>query len=166
MLTPLGPSGAGFGGNPDNGIIGAHVTVRTEVNNVRPADYKGIIAIGAYAMDRLRYQAIRQGQQNKAPAVVFVRKAKPENALWNDVPLAVAVVRGPVPPERAPRDLRPQHHLRRRECRCGRGVRGGRDGDLVVDGNLITGKHPGVTDRFMAAFVHEIESRAATPAGP
>jgi putative intracellular protease/amidase len=29
--------------------------------------------------------------------------------------------------------------------------------DLVVDGNLITGKHPGVVDRFMDVFVAEIE---------
>jgi putative intracellular protease/amidase len=30
----------------------AEVTVRTEVNNVDPADYKGIILVGGYAMDR------------------------------------------------------------------------------------------------------------------
>jgi hypothetical protein len=29
--------------------------------------------------------------------------------------------------------------------------------DLVIDGDLITGKHPGVVDQFMAAFVAEIE---------
>jgi putative intracellular protease/amidase len=32
--------------------------------------------------------------------------------------------------------------------------------DLVIDGNLITGKHPGVTDKFMEAFIREIESKA------
>jgi protease I len=29
--------------------------------------------------------------------------------------------------------------------------------DLVIDDNLITGKHPGVVDEFMEAFVAEIE---------
>jgi putative intracellular protease/amidase len=31
--------------------------------------------------------------------------------------------------------------------------------DLVIDGNLITGKHPAVVDKFMAAFVNEIEKK-------
>ena len=30
--------------------------------------------------------------------------------------------------------------------------------DLVVDGNLITAKHPEITDQFMERFVQEIES--------
>src|ERR1700746_1622228 len=34
----------------------AAVTVRVEVNNVSPADYVGLILIGGYAMDRLRYE--------------------------------------------------------------------------------------------------------------
>jgi putative intracellular protease/amidase len=29
--------------------------------------------------------------------------------------------------------------------------------DLVIDGNLITGKHPGVVEEFMVAFMAEIE---------
>ena len=29
--------------------------------------------------------------------------------------------------------------------------------DLAINGNLITGKHPGVVDLFMEAFVKEIE---------
>ena len=56
-----------FGGNPDDGKIEEHVTVKTEVNNVKPSDYKGLILIGAYAMDRLRYQANPiKGQPNQA----------------------------------------------------------------------------------------------------
>jgi protease I len=29
--------------------------------------------------------------------------------------------------------------------------------DVVIDGNLISGKHPGVVDEFMEAFVKEME---------
>jgi len=29
--------------------------------------------------------------------------------------------------------------------------------NLVIDGNLITGKHPAVTDQFIATFLAEIE---------
>ena len=65
-----------FSSNPENNTIEEHVTVTTEVNKIDPADYKGIICIGAYAMDRLRYQTtIKKGQPNQAPAVVFLRRA-------------------------------------------------------------------------------------------
>jgi len=65
-----------FGSNPDDDKIDYHVTVSTEINNVKPSDYKGIICIGAYAMDRLRYQVnVKKGQKNQAPAVEFLRKS-------------------------------------------------------------------------------------------
>jgi len=149
-----------FGANPDDGVIGAEVTVSTEVNDVSPSDYKGIIAIGAYAMDRLRYQAnVKKGQKNNAPAVAFLRKAEATpglklgticHSLWLFC---------------ADPDL-----LKGRKVTCAHNIicdvenAGGDvvfDGDvtadLVIDGDLITGKHPGVVDQFMEAFVTEIE---------
>ena len=41
-----------FKGNDDR----MEVTVRTEVKDAAPTDYAGVILIGGYAMDRLRYQ--------------------------------------------------------------------------------------------------------------
>jgi protease I len=32
--------------------------------------------------------------------------------------------------------------------------------DLVVDGDLITGKHPGITEQFIKRFLSEIEKGA------
>jgi len=153
-----------FGGNPDSGVIEEHVTVKTEVNDVDPGDYKGIIAIGAYATDRLRYQANpKKGQKNQAPAVVFLRKAvgNPNvklgticHSLWLFC---------------ADSDL-----LRGKKVTCAHNIvcdvenagadvvfDGDATADLVIDGNLITGKHPGVTDKFMEAFIREIESKAS-----
>ena len=64
-----------FGSNPENNQIEFHVTVKKEINDVNPSDYKGFILIGAYAMDRLRYgRAPRKGTPDQAPAVVFLRK--------------------------------------------------------------------------------------------
>ena len=149
-----------FGANPDDGVIGAEVTVSTEINDVKPSDYKGIIAIGAYAMDRLRYQvSVKKGQKNNAPAVAFLRKAEATpglklgticHSLWLFC---------------ADPDL-----LKGRKVTCAHNIicdvenAGGDvvfDGDvtadLVIDGDLITGKHPGVVDQFMEAFVTEIE---------
>jgi protease I len=153
-----------FGGNPDSGVIEEHVTVKTEINDVDPSDYKGIIAIGAYATDRLRYQANPQkGQKNQAPAVVFLRKAVGTgdvklgticHSLWLFC---------------ADSDL-----LRGKKVTCAHNIicdvenagaevvfDGNATADLVIDGNLITGKHPGVTDKFMEAFIREIESANA-----
>jgi protease I len=71
-----------FSSNPDNNVIEEQVTVTSEIDNAAPADYKGIICIGAYAMDRMRYQAtVTKGQPNQAPAVVFLRKASQTEGL-------------------------------------------------------------------------------------
>ena len=52
------------------------VTVTRDVTGVDLADYKAIILIGGYAMDRLRYQEHPEpGRPNRAPAVEFLRRA-------------------------------------------------------------------------------------------
>lgn len=149
-----------FGSNPENDQIEYHITVKTEVNHVTPGDYKGIICIGAYAMDRLRYQVrVSKGQKNQAPAVEFLRKAMATegvklgticHSLWLFC---------------ADPDL-----LKNRKVTCAHNIicdvenagaeivyDGEATAELVVDGNLITGKHPGIVEQFMEVFVREIE---------
>jgi putative intracellular protease/amidase len=149
-----------FGSNPENDIIEYHVTVTTEVNDVEPSDYQGVICIGAYAMDRLRYQVnVKKGQKNTAPAVEFLRKAVATDkvklgtichSLWLFC---------------ADPDL-----LKGKKVTCAHNIicdvenaggevvyEGDVTADLVIDGNLITGKHPGVVDQFLDAFLAEIE---------
>ena len=153
-----------FCGNADDGVIEDHVTVTTEVNNVDPSEYKGIIAIGAYATDRLRYQANpKKGQKNQAPAVVFLRKAhsNPDvtlgticHSLW----LFCAdsdLIRG--------KKVTCAHNIICDVENAGAEVifDGDATADLIEDGNLITAKHPGVTDKFMEAFIRHIEAREA-----
>ena len=151
-----------FSSNPENDAIDEHVTVTTEINNVDPADYKGIICIGAYAMDRLRYQTtIQKGQRNQAPAVAFLRKAMHTDGL------KVGTICHGLWLFCADRDM-----LRDRKVTCAHNIvcdvenagadvvyTGDGTADLVVDGDLITGKHPAVVDAFMDAFVDEIEKR-------
>jgi putative intracellular protease/amidase len=111
-------------------------------------------------MDRLRYQTnLKRGQKNQAPAVAFLRKAVATpnlklgticHSLWLFC---------------ADSDL-----LRGKQVTCAHNIvcdvenAGGEvvyDGDvtadIVIDGNLITGKHPGICDQFMESFVREIE---------
>jgi protease I len=151
-----------FGSNAENNAVEEHVTVTTEVNNINPADYKGIICIGAYAMDRLRYQTtVKKGQPNQAPAVAFLRKAlQTESLKLGSICHGLWLLC-------ADREL-----LRNRKVTCahnivcdvenaGAEVVYADDGtaNLVIDGNLITGKHPEGVDAFMAAFVDEIEKK-------
>jgi len=138
--------------------------VKTEVNDVDPSDYKGIIAIGAYATDRLRYQANpKKGQKNQAPAVAFLRKAT------SNADVKLGTICHSLWLFCADSDL-----LRGKKVTCAHNIicdvenagaevvfDGDATADLVIDGNLVSAKHPGVTDKFMEAFLREIESNAS-----
>ncbi|HMQ53408.1 MAG TPA: DJ-1/PfpI family protein [Anaerolineae bacterium] len=149
-----------FGSNPENNVVEERVTVRVEVNDIDPSDYAGIILIGAYATDRLRYQVkVKKGQKNQAPAVVFLRKAMEQQAKVGTICHSMWLLC-------ADSDL-----LKGRKVTCAHNIvcdvenAGGEviyteddeTADLVIDGNLISGKHPGMVDEFMVAFVQEIE---------
>lgn len=149
-----------FGSNPENNIIEEQVTVSTEVNDINPADYKGIICIGAYAMDRLRYQVNpKKGQPNQAPAVAFLRKAaSTENVKLGTICHSLWLF------------CADSELLNNKKVTCAHNIicdvenagadvvfDGDQTADLVIDGNLITAKHPGVTDEFMEAFIKAIE---------
>jgi protease I len=152
-----------FGGNPDDGIYDPveKVTVTTEINDINPDDYKGFIFIGAYAMDRLRYQAsVKKGQKNQAPAVAFLRK------VINNQNIKLGTICHSLWLFCADPDL-----IKGRKVTCAHNIicdvenaggeviyEGNATADLVIDGNLITGKHPGITMEFMETFVKEIES--------
>jgi putative intracellular protease/amidase len=148
-----------FGSNPENDEIKYHVEVTTEVNDVSPTDYKGVIAIGAYATDRLRYQVkITPGQPNQAPAVAFVRKAMAENVHVGTICHGLWLLCADA------RMLKGRHVTCAHNLVCdveNAGaiveVQNGETKDIVVDGNLVTGKHPAVNDLFMETFVREIE---------
>ena len=149
-----------FGSNPDNGEVEEHVVVTAEVARADPADYKGILLIGAYAMDRLRYEpSVRPGRKNQAPAVVFLRKAMGTRglkvgAICHGLWLACAdkeLLRG--------RRVTCAHNILCDVENAGGEVvyEGDRTADVVVDGDLVTGQHPGIVERFMQVFIEQIE---------
>ncbi|WP_036478898.1 DJ-1/PfpI family protein [Myxosarcina sp. GI1] len=149
-----------FGSNPEHNTIEEHVTVTTEIEDVKPEDYQGIICIGAYAMDRLRYQVkVAKGQKNNAPAVVFLRQAIANQNL------KIGAICHSLWLFCADREL-----LQNRRVTCAHNIicdveNAGAEivydcdatKDLVIDGNLITGRHPGMVDLFMETFVKELE---------
>jgi protease I len=153
-----------FGSNPENGVIEEYVTVTKDLQHLDPSEYSGIICIGAYAMDRLRYQVSPQkGEKNQAPAVAFLRKALQTedvkvgticHSLW----LFCAdpdLLKG--------RKVTCAHNIVSDVVNAGGDVVFSGDGtaDLVIDGNVISGKHPAVVDQFLEAFVKEIEAAVA-----
>src|SRR5262249_23316580 len=139
------------------------VTVHVEVNDVSPADYAGLILIGGYAMDRLRYEESPQkGRPNQAPAVVFLRVAVTEmdrgrlkigsicHSLW----LFCAA-----PELLSARKVTCAHNIIADVTNAG-GVPvfdGNGMKDTWVDGGLVTARHPGVVDEFMQVFVTELD---------
>jgi len=149
-----------FRANPDDGVVDSMVTVATDVDTVDVANYRGFLLIGAYAMDRLRYQLNpRKGEPNMAPAVRFMRKimATPGlklGAICHGLWLLCAdraLLEG--------RRVTCAHNIICDVENSGADVifDGDQTTDVVIDGDLITGKHPGVTDMFMAAYIGEIE---------
>jgi putative intracellular protease/amidase len=151
-----------FWANPEEGVIKNQVTVTTEVNSVKPSDYKAIVLIGAYAADRLRYQEhVTKGQVNRAPAVDFLREALKTKGL------KIATICHSLWLFCADPSL-----LKGRKVTCAHNIvcdvenAGGKVvydeenkkvQDVVIDGNLISAWHPKVTDWFMETIVREIE---------
>jgi len=145
------------------------VTVSKEVNAVDLADYKAIILIGGYAMDRLRYQEHpTPGQPNQAPSVAFLRRAVKAmdngnlkigticHSLW----LFCAA-----PETLAGRKVTCAHNIMGDVQNAG-GILvfdGDQLIDTYVDDNLITGRHPGVVEAFMPIFLEEIEKKLPQP---
>lgn len=141
------------------------VTVTVEVNDIEPTDYDGIILIGAYATDRLRYEENpQQGQPNQAPAVRFLRKAVKamDAGKINIGTICHSLWLFCADPEL----------LKNREVTCAHNIlcdvknaggiiifNGNGTTNLHIDGNLITAKHPNVVFEFMEVFLKAIQGR-------
>ncbi len=78
-----GQSELHFGSNPEDNVVKEQVTVSTEVNDVDPSDYAGIILIGAYATDRLRYQVkIKKAKKTKPRRLCFYARRWSNMQKW------------------------------------------------------------------------------------
>ena len=149
-----------FGSNPDNGWVEEHLIVSKDVKDVNPSDYVGFLLIGAYATDRLRYTVKpEKGKPNDAPAVELLRKivATPGvklgticHSLW----LMCAdrsLLEG--------KKVTCAHNILCDVENAGGLVQYGDDGTVgsVVDGDLISAKHPAFTDELIDIYLKEIE---------
>ena len=138
--------------------------VTTDFSNISPADYEGIILIGGYAMDRLRYQPNPKPQEsNKAPAVEFLRKAV---AMMDEDKLKIGAICHSLWLFCADPEL-----IKGRQVTCAHNIicdvenAGGvivydkdKTAAVHIDRSLITAQHPGVVEEFMQTFLKEINS--------
>ena len=120
-----------FGSNPDNGWVEEHITVSKDVKDVNPGDYKGFLLIGAYATPGVKIGTIC-------------------HSLW----LLCAdrtLLEG--------RKVTCAHNIICDVENAGADVQYGDDGTVgsVVDGDLITAKHPAFTDELIDLFIKGIE---------
>ncbi|WP_446405302.1 DJ-1/PfpI family protein [Coleofasciculus sp. C1-SOL-03] len=143
----------------------ADVTVSVDFQDRKPTDYTGIILIGGYAMDRLRYQVnVQSGQSNNAPAVAFLREAVKAMDAGD---LRIGTICHSMWLFCADPNL-----LKGRKVTCAHNIicdvenaggtivyEGGETAATYIDGNLISGRHPGVVEEFMQVFLEEIEKK-------
>lgn len=151
-----------FGSNPENGKIECHVKVVHEVTQLEPSDYKGIILIGAYAMDRLRYQSHPQKNlPNQAPGVEFLRKSLRVPGLKVGTICHAMWLFCADPSLLKGRKVTCAHNIVCDVQNAGGNVQFDENGtkNIVVDGDLISAKHPEILNEFMEIFLKEIEKR-------
>lgn len=139
------------------------VKVNLCVSKINLADYKGLILIGGYAMDRLRYQPKLSGTLNTAPAVELLRQAVKR---MDGGQIAIGTICHSLWLFCADPTL-----LKGRKVTCAHNIvcdvenAGGQlvvvDGETVetnADGLLITGRHPGAVEAFDDLFLKTIQA--------
>ena len=140
----------------------SEVTVSTCVSKVNLDDYSGLILIGGYAMDRLRYETTL-GATNKAPAVELLRKAVTR---MDGNQMAIGTICHSLWLFCADTSL-----LKGREVTCAHNIvcdvanaggkiiiENGETVELHQQGLLITGKHPGCVNVFVERFKEVINT--------
>lgn len=139
------------------------VKVEICVSQVNLDDYKGLILIGGYAMDRLRYQPTLSGSRNTAPAVELLRDAVQRMDAGR---LAIGTICHSLWLFCAdPTLLKGRHVTCAHNIVCDVENAGGHlvvtNGETVethTDGLLITGRHPGAVDAFNDLFLKTIQN--------
>jgi protease I len=138
------------------------VEVRREVSTASPDEFQGLVLLGGYAMDRLRYQlAPVCGSPNQAPAVEFLRAAVAAmeakqltiGAIGHGLQLFCA----------APETLRGRqvtcgHNLIQEVTNAGATVmfQGNRTADIHQEGGLLTARDTSVAPALFASFVAQL----------
>lgn len=128
------------------------------VSNLNPADFQGLILIGGYAMDRLRYQIDVSARQNNAPAVEFLRQAI---RLMDSGQLVIGTICHSLwlfcadPSLLAGRTVTCAHNIVCDVVNAGAQIAydGSETAAIHQESLLISGRHPGVVHEFVEAVL-------------
>ncbi|MCC5668858.1 DJ-1/PfpI family protein [Nostoc sp. CHAB 5784] len=143
----------------------SEATVTIDFKDIEPTDYNGIILIGGYAMDRLRYQVTpAPGQPNQSPAIKFLRKvviAMDANKLKVGTICHSLWLFCAAPELLKGRKVTCIHNIIDDVENAGGIVmyENGQTQPVYVDGSLISARHPGVIDEFITVFLKELEKK-------
>ena len=149
-----------FGSNPDNGWVEEHIIVLKgkDMNN-EPTTRAFLI--GAYATDRLRYSVkLEKGKPNDAPAVEPLRKIDADGVKIVGPSAILCGFYVPTGPYWKAKRVTCAHNIICDVENAGADVQYGDDGTVgsVIDGDLITAKHPAFTDELIDLYIKEIEA--------
>ena len=134
------------------------VEVSLCVSKVKLTEYKGLILIGGYERDRLRYQANIDSDLNQAPAVKLLREAV---SLMDQEKIAIGTICHSLwlfcadPMLLKGRSVTCAHNIICDVQNAGANIvkSGSQNVDTYKDGFLVTGKHPGVVESFNDIFL-------------
>jgi len=133
--------------------------VYVDIDRVDIDSYAGFILVGGYAMDRLRYETNPiKGQPNQSKAAIFIRKVMTKNKLVGVICHSAWL-------------LASAGLLKGRKLTCANNIlydvqdAGGdvQFRDVFVDGKLISGKHPDVSEPFIIEFINQLVTEYQTP---
>ena len=138
------------------------VVVSTCVSKVNLSEYKGMLLIGGYAMDRLRYTTKVDGGYNTSPAVELLSQAV---ALMDEGKLAIGTICHSLwlfcanPKLIKGRKVTCAHNIVCDVLNAGGEIINANGDNVEVhsDGLLITGKHPGAVEAFDDVFLSAIQ---------
>ncbi|PSJ46781.1 thiamine biosynthesis protein ThiJ [Zobellella endophytica] len=136
------------------------VVVNTDITKVDLSEFDGIILIGGYAMDRLRYETkVNPDGTSSAPAVDFIRKVIETDRIKVGTICHSLWLLTAAPDLLSGKKVTAAHNILA-DVRNAGGIIQIVDNqavDTFVDGHLISGKHPEVVDEFMQVYLSEIE---------
>lgn len=156
-------------GNPERVFKGndtdQEICVTQDLDRVNLEDYSGLILVGGYAMDMLRYEVhVDEGQPNEPKATQFMRRAFAANHLLIGTICHSLWLLTPAPDLLQGRQVTCSHNIMHDVRNTGAVLVYDRKhrslADTHVDGRLITARHPYVVAAFMNLFLEELNKRA------
>jgi putative intracellular protease/amidase len=165
MTDLRGRTSVEYGSNPEGDTISEHVTVTREIGEVDPADYCAVLLIGAYGMDGLRWEENpRPDGFSRAPGVEFLRRVVRETDLKVGTICHSLWLFCADPSLLEGRRVTCAHNIICDVENAGGDVvyEGDETAEIVIDGNLVSARHPGVVEKFMETFLHELQGTPAS----